>query len=109
MHIDHAELEQATRAFTTEGHDLAVLVDQLLGRIDRLGDVYGDDDPGRQAKQAFDRARDDVARYAGALCDAYGTIGAHLALMNANVETADWNGIAALPAVDLTTVPRFGS
>jgi hypothetical protein len=109
MLIDHVELEQAARAFMTEHHDLAVTVNLLLGKIADLGDVYGDDDPGHQAKQGFAKAREQVVGGSGALCDAYGGIGVNLALMSGNVQVANWNGIASLPAVDTKTVPRFGS
>jgi hypothetical protein len=51
--IDHVELDQAARAFLKEGHDLAITINALLGKIDDLGDVYGDDDSGRQAKKSF--------------------------------------------------------
>jgi hypothetical protein len=108
MHIDHAELQQAAQAFTTEGNDLADTVNHLLGKIDDLGDIYGDDDPGRQAKQGFTQAREEVVRYSGALCAAYGAVGSNLSLMSDNVKVADWAAIASLPAVDPTTVPRFG-
>jgi hypothetical protein len=57
MDIDHAELQRAAQAFVEEGQDLATTVNDLLGKIDGLGDIYGDDDGGRQAKQAFTRAR----------------------------------------------------
>ena len=108
MDIDHAELQQAARAFGAEGQDLATTVNDLLGKIDGLGDIYGDDDPGRQAKQAFTRAREEVVGCSGALCAAYGAVGTNLTLMSGNVETVDWNIIASLPRIDLTTVPRFG-
>jgi hypothetical protein len=107
MHIDHAELEKAARAFVSEGRDLAAMVNDLLGKIDELGDVCGDDDAGRQARQGFDAARTRIARYSGALCATYGTVGVNLALMSGNVDTANWNGIAALPPVDASGVPRF--
>jgi hypothetical protein len=108
MHLDHAELQQAARAFATEGQDLAATVNTLLRKIDELGDIYGDDDAGRQAKQAFTRAREEVVGCSGALCTAYGAVGTNLALMSDNVEVTNWDIIASLPRVDLTTVPRFG-
>ncbi|TQL97580.1 hypothetical protein FB559_3175 [Actinoallomurus bryophytorum] len=108
MHIDHAELRQAALAFMKEGQDLADTVDHLLGKIDELGDIYGDDDPGREAKKAFTQAREEVVRYSGALCSAYGAVGDNLSLMNENVVVANWNIIASLPTVDVSTVPRFG-
>ncbi|MGI5223803.1 hypothetical protein [Actinoallomurus sp. CA-142502] len=109
MHIDHAELEDASRRFVDEDGDLASAINYLFGKIDDLGDVYGDDDAGREARQGFVRARRHLAEYSGALCGAYGTVGVNLALMSGDVRAADWNGIAALPAVDLASVPRFGS
>jgi uncharacterized protein YukE len=109
MHIDHAELQQAARAFAAEGQDLATTVNNLLGMIDGLGDIYGDDDQGRQAKQAFTRAREEVVGSSGALCAAYDAVGTNLSLMSDNVQTIDWNIIPSLPLIDLTTVPRFGS
>jgi hypothetical protein len=109
MDIDHAELQQAARAFVAEGQDLAAMVNTLLGKIDGLGDIYGDDDPGRQAKQAFTRAREEVVGCSGALCAAYGAVGTNLALMSGNVEMTNWDIIASLPRIDLTTVPRFGT
>ena len=36
------------------------------------------------------------------------TVGTNLALMSDNVEVTNWDIIASLPRVDLTTVPRFG-
>jgi hypothetical protein len=44
MLIDHVELDHASKAFLKEGHDLAITINTLLGKIDDLGDVYGDDD-----------------------------------------------------------------
>lgn len=108
MDIDHAELQQAAQAFVAEGQDLAAVVNGLLGKIDELGDIYGDDDAGRQAKQAFTRAREELVGGSGALCAAYGAVGTNLALVNDNVKVTDWNIIASLPRIDLTTVPRFG-
>jgi hypothetical protein len=108
MDIDHAELQQAARAFGAEGQDLATTVNDLLGKIDGLGDIYGDDDGGRQAKQAFTRAREELVGGSGSLCTAYGAVGTNLALMNDNVKVTDWDIIASLPRLDLTTVPRFG-
>jgi hypothetical protein len=107
MLIDHVELDQASKAFLQEGHDLAITVNALLGKIDDLGDVYGDDDSGRQAKQGFDQARDNIAGYSGAICAAYTGAGDNLALMNTNVDVADWASAAELPAVE-TNVPRYG-
>lgn len=107
--IDHAELDQAATAFLKEGHDLAIVINGLLGKIDDLGDVYGDDDPGRQAKKSFDQARDDLAGYSAAICAAYEGVGDNLQLMNANVDVANWASTVELPVVDLTSVPRFGA
>lgn len=109
MHIDHAELEDASRKFVNEDGDLASMVNYLLGKIDDLGDVYGDDDAGREARQGFAKARRHIAEYSGALCSTYGTVGVNLALMSGDVHAADWSGIAALPTVDLASVPRFDS
>jgi len=109
MLIRQVELDQAAKAFAKEGHDLAVTIDTLLQMIDDLGDVYGDDDAGRQAKQGFVKARDDIAGYAGAICAAYDGVADNLALMNANVDVASWSTIAELPKVDLASVPRFDS
>ncbi|WP_329248901.1 hypothetical protein OG417_02170 [Actinoallomurus sp. NBC_01490] len=109
MHIDHTELEHAARAFVAEDRDLASLVNRLLGKIDDLGDIYGDDDAGRAAKAGFATAREKTAEYSGALCAAYGAVGVNLALMSTDVGRADWDGIAALPRVDRTSVPRFTS
>jgi hypothetical protein len=109
MHIDHAELEDASRRFVDEDGDLASTVNYLLGRIDDLGDVFGDDDAGRNARQGFAGARRHIAEYAAALCGTYGAVGVNLALMSGGVHAADWNGIAALPAVDMASVPRFAS
>lgn len=107
--LDHLELDQAAKAFLQEGHDLAITINNLLGKIDDLGDVYGDDDPGRQAKKSFDKARDDLAGYSAAICAAYDGVGNNLQLMSANVEVANWASIVELPAVDMTSVPRFGA
>jgi hypothetical protein len=107
MLIDHVELARAAKAFLQEGHDLAITINTLLGKIDDLGDVYGDDDAGRQAKKAFDKARDNVAGYSGAICAAYTGVGHNLDLMNANVDVANWASTVELPAVE-TNVPRFG-
>jgi hypothetical protein len=108
MDIDHAELQRAAQAFVEEGQDLATTVNDLLGKIDGLGDIYGDDDPGRQAKQAFTQAREQLVGCSGALCAAYGAVGTDLALMNDNVKVTNWNIIASLPRIDLAAVPRFG-
>jgi hypothetical protein len=108
MEIDHTQLQQAARAFATEDHDLAITVNVLLAKIDDLDGVYGDDDAGREAQKAFAAARERIARYSGMLCDTYGTVGVNLDLMSGNVDTADWAGIAALPQVDTSDVPRFG-
>jgi hypothetical protein len=105
VEIDHVGLELAARAFVVEHHDLAVTVHSLLGKIADLGDVYGDDDSGRTAKQGFAAAREQLVGGSGALCDAYGGIGVNLALMSGNVQVANWNGIASLPVVDPKTVP----
>lgn len=108
MDIDHTELKHAARAFATESQDLSDVVNGLLRKIDDLGDIYGDDDPGRQAKQGFIHAREELVGYSGALCAAYGQVGANLGLMSDNVDVADWSTIASLPKVDMTTIPRIG-
>jgi hypothetical protein len=108
MHIDHVVLKRAAEAFVTEDGQLAAKVLKLLTQVDDLGDIFGDDDGGRQAKQGFTQARDNLSGYCAALCAAYGTVGDDLALMNADVEVTNWDIINALPAVDPSTVPRFG-
>jgi hypothetical protein len=106
MLIDHVELDHASKAFLKEGHDLAITINTLLGKIDDIGDVYGDDDSGRQTKKAFDKARNNIADYSGAICAAYTGVGNNLNLMNTNVEVANWTSIVELPAVE-KNVPRF--
>jgi hypothetical protein len=108
MDIDHTELKHAARAFANESQDLSDTVNGLLRMIDDLGNVYGDDDPGSQAKQGFTHAREELVGYSGALCAAYGKVGANLGLMSDDVDVADWSIIASLPPVDMTTIPRLG-
>jgi hypothetical protein len=108
MHVDHVVLKRAAEAFAAQDGQLAAAVLKLLAQIDDLGDIFGDDDEGRQAKQGFTRARDNLSGYCAALCSAYGSVGDDLALMNADVKVTDWDIISALPKVDASTVPRFG-
>lgn len=108
MKIDRDELAAAAQKFVNEAGRLAGEVNLLLGRIAELGHVYGDDDAGRKAKAAFQRAGENTVGYAGALCNAYGVVGINLALMLSNVDAADWGALAALPKVDMNSVPDFG-
>jgi hypothetical protein len=108
MHIDHVVLKRAAEAFVAEDGHLAAQVIKLLTQIADLGDIFGDDDASRQARQGFTQARDNLFRYCAALSSAYGSVGDDLARMNADVEVTNWDIIAALPKVDTSTVPRFG-
>ena len=105
MQIDHAELKLAAQEFVDEDARLSGEVYFLLGKIAGLGDIYGNDDTGRQTNQGFLQAQENIAKYVGSLCGAYGKTGIALGLMESNVDVANWNITAALPDID-KTAPR---
>jgi hypothetical protein len=100
MQIDHAELKRAAQEFVDEDARLSSEVYFLLGKIAGLGDIYGDDDSGRQANQGFLQAQENITKYVGSLCGAYGRTGIALGLVESNVQVANWNITAALPDID---------
>lgn len=101
MRIDHSELKQAAREFAAEETNLSSETDLILRKIAALGDIYGDDDSGRNATQNFQKVHDNITKYASSLCAAYGKTSDALVMTEKNVATANWNIVAALP--DVTT------